>query len=197
MSEKSVSRRTVLGVIGGLGGGLVIGAAAGWLAKPEAAERTVTTTVTQAASTSERTVTHFVTASPREKVKVTVIAFAQGLAWPELFGADGTTETDRLKKFENSENIDVTIEWGDEWAVREKVAADVMAQVGKYGIVLVGSDEAVQAYGYAGYLEPLDEYFKKYPQEYFDPNDVFPLFLDANRIEEPYMRCHTNRLVLE
>jgi gas vesicle protein len=105
MSEKSVSRRTVLRTIGGLVGGMAIGAAAGWLAKPETAERTVTTTVggpgrtvtttvTQAAATIERTVTQFVTAPLREKVKVNVIAFAQGFAWPELFGADGTTETD-------------------------------------------------------------------------------------------------------
>ncbi len=193
-TERTLSRRAMLGTFGGLVGGLAVGAVVGWLAKPEAAVktvtqtvgepgRTVTTTVTQAAATVEKTVTQFVTAPPREKVKISVIAFAQGFAWPELFGSDGTTETDLLKRFENSENVDVTIEWGDEWAVREKVAADVMAQVGKYDIVLVGSDGAVQAYGYAGYLEPLDEYFKKYPQDYFNPDDVYPSFLDANRLE--------------
>ena len=194
MAETKLSRRATLGIVGGVVGGLVIGAAAGWIAKPEAAVRTVTqtvgepgrtvtTTVTQTAATVERTVTQYVTAPPRELTKVNVIAFAQGFAWPELFGADGTTETDLLKRFENSENVDITIEWGDEWAVREKVAADVMAQVGKYDIVLVGSDGAVQAYGYAGYLEPLDDYFTRYPQNYFNPNDVYQSFLDANRIE--------------
>jgi hypothetical protein len=140
-TEKTLSRRTMLGTFGGLIGGLAVGAALGWLAKPEAAARTVTqtvgepgrtstVTVTQAAATVERTVTQFVTAPPRERVKISVIAFAQGFAWPELFGSDGTTETDLLRRFENSENVDVTIEWGDEWAVREKVAADVMAQWG-------------------------------------------------------------------
>lgn len=184
-SDQKVSRRAVLGTIGGLVGGLAIGAALGWSIKPEApagtvtvagTERTVTTTVV-------KTVTQYVTAPPREKVKINVIAFAQGFAWPELFGSDGTIETDLLKRSEEREGVDVTIEWGDEWAVREKVAADVTAQVGKYDIVLVGSDGAVQAYGYAGYLEPLDEYFEKYPQDYFDPNDVYQSFLDANRIE--------------
>jgi ABC-type glycerol-3-phosphate transport system substrate-binding protein len=191
-ANQKTSRRAVLGTIGGLVGGLAVGAALGWSIKPEAAartitvaggERTVTTTVQQLGTTVERTVTRYVTAPAREKAKINVIAFAQGFAWPELFGPDGTIETDRLKKFEENEAADVTIEWGDEWAVREKVAADVTAQVGKYDIVLVGSDGAVQAYGYAGYLEPLNEYFEKYPQDYFNPKDVYQSFLDANRIE--------------
>ncbi|MCS7145141.1 MAG: extracellular solute-binding protein [Aigarchaeota archaeon] len=191
---QKLSRRAILGTIGGLIGGLAVGSALGWTAKPEApartvtvgaGERTVTATVTQAGATVQRTITQtqYVTAQPREKVPVTVIAFAQGFAWPELFGADGTIETDLLKRVEGREAVDVSIEWGDEWAVREKVASDVTARVGKYDIVLVGSDGAVQAYGYAGYLEPLDEYFVKYPQDYFDPEDVYKSFLDANRIE--------------
>ncbi|MEM2373669.1 MAG: hypothetical protein QXI11_04420, partial [Thermoproteota archaeon] len=109
--EKRLSRRAMLGTIGGLIGGLAVGTAIGWVAKPEAAVRTVTqtvgepgrtvtTTVTQAAATVERTITQYVTAPPREKVKINVIAFAQGFAWPELFGSDGTTETDVLKRFE-------------------------------------------------------------------------------------------------
>ncbi|MEM4141218.1 MAG: sugar ABC transporter substrate-binding protein [Nitrososphaeria archaeon] len=120
---------------------------------------------------------------PPPPVKITVIAFAQGFAWPELFGPDGTTKTDLLKEFEKREGIEVSIEWGDEAAVREKVAADVAARAGKYDIVLVGSDGAVQAYGYAGLLEPLDDYFTKYPSKYLDLNDIYPSFLDANRVE--------------
>ncbi|MEM2010592.1 MAG: extracellular solute-binding protein [Nitrososphaerota archaeon] len=176
-SAVKLSRRALLGALGGLIGGVAVGAAVGWTAKPEAPARTVTVTG------AERTVTQYVTAPPREKAAITIIAFAQGFAWPELFGSDGTIETDLLKKFEEREAVDIAIEWGDEWAVREKVASDVTARVGKYDIVLVGSDGAVQAYGYAGYLEPLDEYFTKYPQEYFDQNDVYKSFLDANRIE--------------
>jgi ABC-type glycerol-3-phosphate transport system substrate-binding protein len=124
---------------------------------------------------------YFLTAR-QEKVTITVIAFAQGFAWPELFG-DGTEETELLKEFEEQYGIDVVIEWGDETTVREKVAADVAAKTGRYDVILVGSDGAVQTYAYAGFLEPLDEYFEKYPQPYFDPNDVFPAFLDANRVE--------------
>ncbi|MEM1574246.1 MAG: sugar ABC transporter substrate-binding protein [Candidatus Methanomethylicaceae archaeon] len=120
---------------------------------------------------------------PKPPIKITVIAFAQGFAWPELFGPDGTTETDRLKAFEKEEGIDVVIEWGDETAVREKVAADVAAHTGKYDIVLVGTDGALQTYAYAGLLEPLDDYFTKYPSKYFDPKDCYPVFLDANRVE--------------
>lgn len=190
--QQRLSRRALLGTIGGLIGGLAIGSALGWTIKPEtpartvtmaAAERTVTATVTQPGTTIQRTITQYVTAPSKEKAAITVIAFAQGFAWPELFGPDGTVETDVLKKFEEREAVDVAIEWGDEWAVREKVASDVTAKVGKYDIVLVGSDGAVQAYGYAGYLEPLDEYFERYPQVNFDPKDVYTSFLDANRIE--------------
>ena len=117
------------------------------------------------------------------KTKIRVLCFAQGFAWPELFGTSGVEETERLKQFEEKEGIDVQIEWGDETAVRQKVAADLAAGTGRYDLVLVGSDGGVQTYGYGGFLEPLDDYFKRYPSEYFDPEDVYPQFLDANRVE--------------
>jgi len=117
------------------------------------------------------------------KVKIRVLCFAQGFAWPELFGSSGVEETKRLKEFEEKEGVDIKIEWGDETAVRQKVAADLAAGTGRYDIVLVGSDGGVQTYGYGGFLEPLDKYFKLYPSEYFDPKDVYPQFLDANRVE--------------
>lgn len=117
-----------------------------------------------------------------EPVTIRIITFAQGFAWPELFGDDGVTETDRLKEFEQQEGVDVVIEWGDETAVRQKVAADLAARTGRFCIVLVGSDGGVQTYGAGGLLEPLDEYFTKYPQDYLDPDDVYPSFLDANRM---------------
>ena len=194
--NRKMSRRAALSTGAKIGLSAIIAAAiaggvgyyAGQSAAP-AREKTVTVTKTVAGTgvqtvTETKTITKVVTKTPvAEKIPITVIAFAQGFAWPELFGPDGTTETERLKEFEDAEGVDVRIEWGDEWAVREKVAADVSAKLGKYDIVLVGSDGAVQAYGYAGYLEPLDEYFEKYPQRYFDPEDVYESFLKANRIE--------------
>jgi ABC-type glycerol-3-phosphate transport system substrate-binding protein len=117
------------------------------------------------------------------KVRVRVLCFAQGFAWPELFGTSGVEETERLKEFEEKEGIDIQIEWGDETAVRQKVAADLAAGTGRYDLVLVGTDGGVQTYGYGGFLEPLDKYFQRYPSEYFDPKDVYPQFLNANRVE--------------
>lgn len=125
-------------------------------------------------------------AAPVEAAPTTirVITFAQGFAWPELFGEDGVTETDRLKEFEQQEGVDVVIEWGDETAVRQKVATDLASRTGRFCLVLVGSDGGVQTYGPGGLLEPLDDYFTTYPQDYLDPDDVYASFLDANRMEE-------------
>jgi len=117
------------------------------------------------------------------KTEIRVLCFAQGFAWPELFGTSGVDETERLKQFEEKEGLDVRIEWGDETAVRQKVAADLAAATGRYDLILVGTDGGVQTYGYGGFLEPLDKYLDQYPTEYFDPRDLFPSFLDANRVE--------------
>jgi ABC-type glycerol-3-phosphate transport system substrate-binding protein len=113
---------------------------------------------------------------------IRILAFAQGFAWPELFGSEGTERTDLLKKLEDEIGVDIKIEWGDETAVRQKVLTDVIAHTGRYDILLVGSAQGVQTYGYGGFLEPLDEYFEKHPPKYFDPKDVYPKYLDANRM---------------
>ncbi|NOX60703.1 MAG: sugar ABC transporter substrate-binding protein [Chloroflexi bacterium] len=93
------------------------------------------------------------------------------------------SETERLKEFEKAEYVDVVIEWGDETAVRQKVATDLAARTGRFCIVLAGSDGGVQTYGSGGLLEPLDEYFTKYPQDYLELDDVYANFLDANRMD--------------
>ena len=112
---------------------------------------------------------------------IRIIAFAQGFAWPELFGTSGTEKTEILRDFEARENVQVEIEWGDEAAVRQKVLADLLSGSARYDIVLVGSDGGVQTYGYGGFLEPLDDYIRT--SAYFDPADVYPQFLEANRVQ--------------
>lgn len=118
----------------------------------------------------------------KERPTIRIIAFAQGFAWPELFGSKGTERTDLLKKLEDEVDADIVIEWGDETAVRQKVLTDLIARTGRYDILLVGSAQGVQAYGHGGFLEPLDAYFEDHPSKYFDPNDVFSKYLDANRM---------------
>ena len=58
---------------------------------------------------------------------IQIITFGQGFAWPELFGDDGVSETDRLKEFEQQEAVDIVVEWGDETAVRQKLRGPVLA----------------------------------------------------------------------
>jgi ABC-type glycerol-3-phosphate transport system substrate-binding protein len=113
---------------------------------------------------------------------IPIITFGQGFAWPELFGDDGVTESDRLKEFEKQENVDVVVEWGDETAVRQKVAADLASRTGRYCLMVAGSDGGVQTYGAGGLLEPLDNYFTWFPQNYLDVEDVYPSFMEANRM---------------
>jgi len=113
---------------------------------------------------------------------VRILSFSQGFCWPELFGTSGVEKTQRLKQFEEKEGINVEVEWGDETTVRQKVAMDLIAHTGRYDILLVGSEAGVNTYGPAGFVEPLDKYFKDYPTEYYDPSDVYPQCLNANRI---------------
>jgi ABC-type glycerol-3-phosphate transport system substrate-binding protein len=72
LAEKKVSRRALLGTVGGLIGGLAIGSAVGWLAKPvekvPAATVTVTKTETKTVGTGMGTVTE--TKTVRETVTV-------------------------------------------------------------------------------------------------------------------------------
>jgi ABC-type glycerol-3-phosphate transport system substrate-binding protein len=117
-----------------------------------------------------------------DRPMIRILAFAQGFAWPELFGPKGTERTDLLKRLEDEIGVTIRIEWGDETAVRQKVLTDLIAHTGRYDILLVGSAQGVQAYGHGGFLEPLDDYFKKYPSKYFDRSDVFSKYLDANRM---------------
>lgn len=58
---------------------------------------------------------------------------------------------------------------------------DLLAGTARYDVVLLGSDGGVQTYGYGGFLEPLDEYLKD--TTYFEPGDVYPQFLEANRVD--------------
>jgi sorbitol/mannitol transport system substrate-binding protein len=117
-----------------------------------------------------------------EMPTIRIITFAQGFAWPELFGSNGTERTALLEQIEKEIGAKIEIEWGDETAVRQKVLTDLIARTGRYDIILAGSDGGVQSYGHGGFLEPLDPYFKQYPTKYFDPNDVYTKYLDANRM---------------
>jgi ABC-type glycerol-3-phosphate transport system substrate-binding protein len=118
----------------------------------------------------------------REVPTIRILAFAQGFAWPELFGPNGTERTELLKQLEEEIECKIEIEWGDETAVRQKVLTDLIAHTGRYDILLAGSAAGIQAYGHGGFLEPLDDYFKRYPSDYFDPEDAFDKYLDANRM---------------
>ena len=73
------------------------------------------------------------------------------------------------------------MEYADEEAARQKVLLDLVNGTGKYDLVMLGSDGAVQTYSYSGYLEPLDGYLDK-AKDYFDASKVYPQFLDANRV---------------
>lgn len=113
---------------------------------------------------------------------VRILSFSQGFCWPELFGTSGVERTQRLKQFEEKEGINVEVEWGDETTVRQKLAMDLITHTGRYDILLVGSEAGVNTYGPAGFVEPLDKYFKDYPTEYYDISDVYPQCLNANRV---------------
>ena len=119
----------------------------------------------------------------QRRKSVRIIAFAQGFAWPELFGSKGTEKTDVLRGLEKEVGADIAIEWGDESAVRQKVLADLISRTGRYDVILLGSDGAVQTYGFGGLLEPLDRWMTRSPSPYVSLKDVYPKYLDANRIE--------------
>jgi len=114
---------------------------------------------------------------------VRVIAFAQGFAWPELFGPKGTERTEALRALEREVGATIQIEWGDELAVRQKVLTDLMSRTGRYDVVLLGSDGAVQTYGYAGLLEDLERWMRRSPSKYVSLKDIYPKYLEANRVD--------------
>lgn len=115
------------------------------------------------------------------QTEINIVAFAPGFAWADLFGATGTEKTEKLLAFEEANDIVVNIEFADEDTARQKVLLDLMNGTGTYDLVMLGSDGAVQTFSYAGYLEPLDGYLQS-ATEYFDPDAVYPQFLDANRV---------------
>lgn len=119
----------------------------------------------------------------QRRKQVRIIAFAQGFAWPELFGPKGTEKTEALRALEKEVGAEISIEWGDEAAVRQKVLADLISRTGRYDIVLLGSDGAVQTYGYGGLLEPLDRWIERSPSPYLSLKEIYPKYLDANRVE--------------
>lgn len=112
---------------------------------------------------------------------VNIIAFAPGFAWANLFGPSGTEKTQQLLDFEAKEGITVNMEYADESVARQKVLLDLVNGTGKYDLVMLGTDGAVQSYSYAGYLEPLDGYLDS-AKDYFNRDDVYPQFLDANTV---------------
>ena len=116
------------------------------------------------------------------QTEVNVVAFAPGFAWANLFGASGTEKTEELLAFEKKEGISVNMEYADEETARQKVLLDLVNGTGQYDLVMLGSDGAVQTYSYSGYLEPLDGYLDK-AKDYFDASQVYPQFLDANRVD--------------
>lgn len=112
---------------------------------------------------------------------INIVAFAPGFAWADMFGPSGTDKTDKLRAFEEANDININIEFADEDTARQKVLLDLVNGTGTYDLVMLGSDGAVQTFSYAGYLEPLDDLLST-ATEYFDPDAVYPQFLDANRV---------------
>ena len=112
---------------------------------------------------------------------INIVAFAPGFAWADMFGPSGTDKTDKLRAFEEANDININIEFADEDTARQKVLLDLVNGTGTYDLVMLGSDGAVQTFSYAGYLEPLDDLLAT-ATEYFDPDAVYPQFLDANRV---------------
>lgn len=116
------------------------------------------------------------------QTEVNIVAFAPGFAWADMFGASGTEKTEKLKAFEEANDIIVNIEFADEETARQKVLLDLVNETGNYDLVMLGSDGAVQTFSYAGYLEPLDDLLPT-ATDYFDANRVYPQFLEANRVD--------------
>ncbi len=127
-----------------------------------------------------------VPAEPVEKpdpAKIRVISFNQGFVFTDIFGADGLEDTERLKAFEDAENIDVIVEWGDEAAIRQKVGSDLAAGTGRYCVMVLGTDGNIQTYGTGGLVEPLNGYFDTVEQDYVNLDDFYPSFVEANSFD--------------
>jgi multiple sugar transport system substrate-binding protein len=181
--EKSVSRRVLLGTVGGITGGLVVGGVAGWLLKPVEHEvRTVTHTQTvgapgvQTLTVTERiteTLTRTLTAgAPREKVTITVNWFPGPesdavvpiIDWWNKNMSDETGVRVELTLFGRAEHF-------------EKIKTLLLAQSPEPDIVFMSyTVGAVWPH-----LEPLDDWFAspKYP---YTLDHYVPAALDAFRV---------------
>ena len=120
-------------------------------------------------------------ATVNAQTEVNIVAFAPGFAWGDMFGPSGTDKTDKLRAFEDANDIIINIEFADEDVARQKVLLDLVNGTGNYDLVMLGSDGAVQTFSYAGYLEPLDNLLAT-ATDYFDAEAVYPQFLEANRV---------------
>tara|TARA_B100000963_G_scaffold345982_1_gene350680 strand:+ start:2732 stop:4096 length:1365 start_codon:yes stop_codon:yes gene_type:complete len=120
-------------------------------------------------------------ATVNAQTEVNIVAFAPGFAWGDMFGPSGTDKTDKLRAFEDANDITINIEFADEDVARQKVLLDLVNGTGNYDLVMLGSDGAVQTFSYAGYLEPLDNLLAT-ATDYFDAEAVYPQFLEANRV---------------
>lgn len=120
-------------------------------------------------------------AAANAQTEINIVAFAPGFAWADMFGPSGTEKTEKLRAFEKANDILINMEFADEETARQKVLLDLVNKTGNYDLVMLGSDGAVQTFSYAGYLEPLDDLLAT-ATEYFDPEAVYPQFLDANRV---------------
>lgn len=121
-------------------------------------------------------------AAASAQTEINIVAFAPGFAWADMFGPSGNDKTDKLRAFEEANDITINIEFADEETARQKVLLDLVNQTGTYDLVMLGSDGAVQTFSYAGYLEPLDDLLST-ATEYFDPDAIYPQFLEANRVD--------------
>jgi len=123
-----------------------------------------------------------VPAAAQAQTDINIVAFAPGFAWGDMFGPSGTDKTDKLRAFEEANDININIEFADEDTARQKVLLDLVNGTGNYDLVMLGSDGAVQTFSYAGYLEPLDDLLAT-ATDYFDADAVYPQFLEANRVD--------------
>ncbi len=178
--EKKVSRRAFIGAAAGVVGGLAVGSAIGWLAKPPervtapgvTETRTVTSTETRiVTATSYATTT---VPAPRKEVTVKVNW------WPG-------PESDAISR--------VIDRWNKYLAPETGIKAELVlfgreAHVDKItSILLAGSPELDIVFEFylvgklAPYLEPLDDYFADESLYPYTLADFYPVALDAFKVD--------------
>ena len=55
-----------------------------------------------------------VPAAAQAQTDINIVAFAPGFAWGDMFGPSGTDKTDKLRAFEEANDININIEFADE-----------------------------------------------------------------------------------